>query len=63
MRTDETQGDQGVFSIREKNQRYVSATCIEKPGVYIETDSHGSRITNETLIEDLGNGNVFDTFI
>nr|XP_034338347.1 uncharacterized protein LOC105324030 isoform X4 [Crassostrea gigas]XP_034338349.1 uncharacterized protein LOC105324030 isoform X4 [Crassostrea gigas] len=55
MRTDETQGDQGVFSIREKNQRYVSATCIEKPGLYLEKDSHGSRITNETLIEDLGN--------
>eukprot|EP00105_Crassostrea_gigas_P036858 XP_019921006.1 PREDICTED: uncharacterized protein LOC105324030 isoform X3 [Crassostrea gigas] len=55
MRTDETQGDQGVFSIREKNQRYVSATCIEKPVLYTETDSHGSRITNETLIEDFGN--------
>ncbi|XP_065928622.1 uncharacterized protein [Magallana gigas] len=52
MRTDETQGDQGVFSISEENQRYVSATCIEKPGLYREKDSHGSRITNETLIEE-----------
>nr|XP_034311629.1 uncharacterized protein LOC117680645 isoform X7 [Crassostrea gigas] len=55
MRTDETQGDQGVFSIIEENQRYASATCIDNPGLYTETDSHGSRITNETLIEDLGN--------
>ena len=63
MRTDETQGGQGVFSISEENQRDVIATCIEKPGLYTEKDSHGSRITNEMLIEDLGNGNVFDTFI
>nr|XP_034311626.1 uncharacterized protein LOC117680645 isoform X4 [Crassostrea gigas] len=55
MRTDETQGDQRVFSISEENQRYLSATCIEKPGLYTEKDSHGSRITNETLIEDFGN--------
>ena len=63
MRTDETQGHKRVFSISEENQRYVSATCIEKPGLYREKDSHDSRITNEMLIEDLGNGNVFDTFM
>uniref|UniRef100_A0A8W8LJN3 Uncharacterized protein n=1 Tax=Magallana gigas TaxID=29159 RepID=A0A8W8LJN3_MAGGI len=56
MRTDETQGNQGVFSITEENQGYVSATCIGKPGLYTDKDSHGSSTTNETLIEDLGNG-------
>uniref|UniRef100_K1PLT5 Uncharacterized protein n=1 Tax=Magallana gigas TaxID=29159 RepID=K1PLT5_MAGGI len=54
MRTDETHGDQGVFSTSEDNQRYVSATCTEEPGFYLEKDSHGSRTTNETLIEDPG---------
>ncbi|XP_065933796.1 uncharacterized protein [Magallana gigas] len=62
MRTDETQGDQGVFSISEENQRYASATCTGEPGLYTEKDSDGSKTTNETSMEDLGNGNVFDTF-
>uniref|UniRef100_A0A8W8MWU7 Uncharacterized protein n=1 Tax=Magallana gigas TaxID=29159 RepID=A0A8W8MWU7_MAGGI len=55
MRTDKTQCDQEVFSISEENQRYVSSTCTGEPGLYTEKDSHGSRIPNETLIEDLGN--------
>ena len=63
MRTDETQGDQGVFSISEENQRYVSATCTGEAGLYTEKDSDGSKTTNETFIEDFGNGNVFNTFI
>ncbi|XP_061167370.1 uncharacterized protein LOC133176226 [Saccostrea echinata] len=55
MITDETQSDQGVFSIGEDNLRYVSATCTEKPELYTEKDIHDSRTTNESLTEDLSN--------
>lgn len=62
-KTDETQGDQGVFSICEKNKRYVTATRTENIKLYTENDSYDSWTTNQMLIEDLSNGNVFDTFI
>lgn len=35
----------------------------EKLELNTEKDSHDSRTINETLIEDLGNGNIFDTII
>lgn len=63
MRSDETQGDRGVFSISEENQRYILATCTGETGLYTEKDSHGSRTPSETLAEDSNKGDIFNTFV